>query len=388
MSSTKSLFAQRNPNTPTAGQSASRFAKPASVSSSALFAKSPSVRRPEDEIETGVEEPSSSSPPLPTRFRFSPRPRDSIDDDIDGDEVLDASRPEKVAQDDEDDLSDLFSLERSRDTTTRRQSEHEYDVHRTEATPRKRQRTSEADTAMDNVITVSSSPSPEQHHTRHVSDNEDFPTGFSHIEPPAEHTDEDFTSSPTGPSSALVNSRFRIPTPAVFPMPTASTRPSFKLPQGPSAGTSGQSASSALPDAFSPSRRHGRKEYQPGGAADTVRSWVLALAAEESKAGQTYTERFRVVEMRNDSCEGRCELVKDEHGRKWLLINGSANVGGLGSNSVSRTLTIGCSVGIKASSTSRNLQLNLRDQLETDGRSDVEKMAGEWSIGIMWDVLE
>ena len=64
----------------------------------------------------------------------------------------------------------------------------------------------------------------------------------------------------------------------------------------------------------------------PGGAADTVRSWVLALAAaaadDEAPAGQTtYTERFTVVETADDGPEeARCSLVRDENGTRFVTF--------------------------------------------------------------------
>jgi hypothetical protein len=385
VSSTQSHVDQRKSNTRATGQSANCFAKPTPLSSSTPFAKTSSIRKSEDEVETCFEEQSSSSPPLPTRLRFSSslsRYRDAIDDASDGDEVLAASRPENVAEDDEDDLSDLLYLERLRDTKAPRRSEGEHDVHRFELMSRKRQRTSDAETAIDDVIAISSSLSPEQPYSGRVSDDDDF------LEDTEAHADENFTSSPTGPTSALASSRFLIPTPAVFPTPTSSTRPSFKVPHGQNVATLSQSASSSLPDAFSPSRRRGKKDYILGGAADTVRSWVLALAAEESKAAQTYIERFRVVEIGDDHREGSCELVKDENGRRWLLINESAKGGGRGCDLIPRKVTVGCSVGIRASGAALNLRLDLRKQLETNRPKETKPMTEEWSIGIMWDILE
>jgi hypothetical protein len=396
-SSAQSLVAQRKFNSPVVGQQADRFAKSTPVVSSTPFGKTASVRRTEDEIDAVVEERSSSSPPLPARLRFSSslsRHRDNIDDASDEDEVADAGRPENIPQDDDDDLSHLLYLEKIRGTKTPQHSERENGLHQAKAIPRKRQRISGTGTARDDVIAISSSPSPEPTYSAQVSDDEDIQNGFSHghsggttAEPLAPAYDE-FTSSPTGPVSPLGSSKFRIPTHAVFPTPISSTKLSFKLPQVQSAATLGQSASSSLPDAFSPSRRRGKKDYIPGGAADTVRSWVLALATEESKAGQTYTERFKVVEMTDGYREDRCELVRDENGRRWLLMNENAKVGGSGSDSELQKVTVGRSVGIRVGNTALSLQLDRRKQLDKDSPNEIENLAEEWSVGTKWDLLD
>jgi hypothetical protein len=112
---------------------------------------------------------------------------------------------------------------------------------------------------------------------------------------------------------------------------------------------------------------------------------VLALAAEESKTTQIYTESFRVVQISNGHHESRCVLVEDEIGRKWILINESAKAG---SDSMLRKVTVGCSVGIRISSTVPNLQLDYQEQLDIHGHGQTNISANEWSVGIMWDVLE
>ena len=224
-----------------------------------------------------------------------------------------------------------------------------------------------------------------------MSEDEDLQANITSIksledaEGPAAESDEEVDCSPIGTLSAITATRFRIPTPAVFPPPRSSTRPAFKLPPVQNVANLGQSATSSLPDAFSPSRRRGKKDYIPGGSADTVRNWVLALAAEESKTTQIYTESFRVVQMRDSHHESRCVLVEDEHGRNWVLINESAKAG---SDSMLRKVTVGCSIGIRISSTVPNLQLDYQEQLDIHGRGQTNMPLNEWSVGIMWDVLE
>jgi hypothetical protein len=112
---------------------------------------------------------------------------------------------------------------------------------------------------------------------------------------------------------------------------------------------------------------------------------VLALAAEESKTTQIYTESFRVAQMRDGHHESRCVLVEDEHGRKWILINESAKAG---SDSMLRKVTVGSSVGIRISSAVPNLQPDCQEQLDIHGHGQANMPAGEWSVAIMWDVLQ
>jgi hypothetical protein len=397
-SSTNARSAQSKSNTPAADHSANRFPKRTPVGPSTSFANTPSVRGPRDEIEAGFDGSGSSSPVLPTRLRFSssfPRQRDAIDDASDeDDDARAAGKPEDLAYDDEDDLGDLLFLEKLRKTKAPESAGGQHNVHGLESMPRKRPRTSRIDPTMEDIA-MSSSPSPEPAYSAHVSDTQDYYVGFSiaesveDIEAPVATSDEDFTSSPTGPTSTFASSKFRKPKPSsLFSMPAPSTRLAFKTPQVQTAATMEQSATSSLPDAFSPSRRRGKKDYMLGGAADAVRSWVLAFAPDEPKAGQTYTERFKVAETTDDYPEGKCLLVTGENGRRWLLINESAKAGGRGSDTTARKVRIGCSVGIRASSPAVNLQLDCPVQLNESSCDETRTITSEWSVGILWDVLD
>jgi hypothetical protein len=397
VSSTNAQSAQSKSNTPAADHSANRFQKRTPVGTSTSFANTPSVRGRQDEIEAGFDGSGSPSPVLPTRLRFSssfPGQRDAIDDASDEDDARAASKPEDLAYDDDDDLGDLLFLDKSRKTKAPESAGGQHNVHELESMPRKRPRTSRIDPAMEDIA-MSSSPSPEPAYSAHVSDTQDYHGRFSiaesldDIEAPVATSDEDFASSPTGPTSTFASSKFRTPKPSsLFSTPAPSTRLAFKTPQVQTAATMEQSATSSLPDAFSPSRRRGKKDYMPGGAADTVRSWVLALTPDEPKAGQTYTERFKVAETSDDYPEGRCLLVTGETGRRWLLINESAKAGGRGSDTTARTVLVGCSVGIRASSPSVNLQLDRPVQLNESGCDETKTITSEWSVGILWDVLD
>jgi hypothetical protein len=382
-------------STPSARQSAPRFVKSSAAHPSTPISRTPSRKRLEDEVDTSFEEHNSSSPPLPSRLRFSSslsRPQEAIDDASDEDDILAESRSDELSREnDDDDLSDLLYLEQLRGNKAAQPPEPEQDARHSGTLSRKRRRTYAVETATEDVFAISSSPSPQKDHLAQISEDEDLQANVTSIksledaERPAAESDEEVSCSPIGTSSAITATRFRIPTPAVFPPPRSSARPAFKLPPVQNVASLGRSATSSLPDAFSPSRRRGKKDYIPGGSADTVRNWVLALAAEESKTTQIYTESFRVVQMRDGHHESRCVLVEDEHGRKWILINESAKAG---SDSMLREVTVGCSVGIRISSTVPNLQLDYQEQLDIHGRGQTNMPLNEWSVGIMWDVLE
>lgn len=370
-----------------------------------------------DEIETNCDGERSSSPPLPSRLRFSSsvsRARDAIYDDSDDD---DNGAP-GVNYEDEDDLSDLLYLEESRPTRIQHSPELERDTNPTDSLPRKRRRTSGTDKVIDEVISISSSPSPEQGHAPLISDDDELSTGLSHRDsptapdPPGDDIDADATSSPSGPAHSTAPTRFRMPTPAIFPTPTPSSiRPSFKLPQLHSAAAEDPSMGlSSLPNAFSPSRRRGRRDYVPGGAADTVRSWVLGLAEQESNTTASSTapagpECIRVVEVRDNDdgggSTGRCVLVKDEKERRWVLINnetaraggggGALGVGGGEATEKNRKVKVGSKIEIR-SSTIPSLRLGHRSAERSEGGwGDVmtphEEDEDEWFVGIMWNVL-
>lgn len=329
---------------------------------------------------------------MPSRLRFSSslsQRRDAIDDASDEDDILARNKSDELSRENDDD--DLSDLEQLRGNKIAQPPEPEQDARQSGKLSRKRRRIHAIDTATEGVFAISSSPSPEKDHPTQISRDEDLPANITSnksledAEPPAAESEDEIGSSPIGMVSATTATRFRIPTPAVFPMPRSSTRPAFKLPPAQNVVSPGQSATSSLPDAFSPSRRRSKKDYIPGGSADTVRNWVLALAAEESKTTQIYTESFRVVRISDGHHESRCVLVEDENGRKWALINESTKVG---SDSMLRKVTVGCSVGIRIGNTVPNLQLDYQEQLDIHGRGQTSVPANEWSVGIMWDVLE
>ena len=81
----------------------------------------------------------------------------------------------------------------------------------------------------------------------------------------------------------------------------------------------GTEAGSVLPDAFSPSRRRGKKEYLSGGLADTIRNWVLNAATEES---QRASRSEKVIDLSSAIMDrsGRAIQATDKNEEKWILV--------------------------------------------------------------------
>lgn len=163
----------------------------------------------------------------------------------------------------------------------------------------------------------------------------DDPSAASHLrQPPSDKHNHHPSSSPppSDPDSPikplatpkLKTSRFRHPSaPSSFPQTQPSTDqhqhqpyPSF---QSRLLGTTSTSTLTALrspqpsldltlPDAFSPSRRRGQKAYIPTGHAETVRGWVLDVAA---RAGPQHAQGAAVVERGRDAPGGQMRAVVD-----------------------------------------------------------------------------
>lgn len=109
-------------------------------------------------------------------------------------------------------------------------------------------------------------------------------------------------------------------------------------------------ASMVLPDAFSPSRRKGKREYDPGGLADTVRSWVLGAATEEVQRDKRTERRLAVRHAKADS-SGRAVLVIDEDGQQWLLVGKHDGMDRLSSRRAAEGIRKEASVVIRGTST-------------------------------------
>lgn len=392
----------KKPQTPTAASSNSRLINPTSITSSSRFAKTPSTNRPKHGAENHFEEPSpSSSPALPSRLRFSSsvsRHRDIISDESE-DEALHIVERATVGTQEGEDLSDLLYLENLRGTKYSppiSQSASHIIKPELESIPKKRRKLSDLNDNARDAIAISSSSSPEDFNITNISDDEDiefYPSRTAQQE--AKMTavmDMDVDNQPTtaivDSPPPVMTSKFRMPTPAVFPTPSPSTRPYFKLPSARKGPALEEMGIRPLPDAFSPSRRHGKKDYIVGGAADTVRNWVLGLAAEESKATQTYAREVRVVEARHDGGAGRCLIVKGEDGAQWILVGENGRVRTGHNTKEILKVRVGSLIGIKVCGSGMDLRLLDRDEMHSTDCDAQNGTAGEWNIGIMWDIME
>ncbi len=97
------------------------------------------------------------------------------------------------------------------------------------------------------------------------------------------------------------------------PMPRAMFRTSTEaIPPGQRTG------GPALPEIFTPSRRASKRDFLPGGSADLVRSWVLAIPAQESRSQSLSEQIISIQEIRHDP-SGRFATAVDDSGSRWLL---------------------------------------------------------------------
>ena len=126
-----------------------------------------------------------------------------------------------------------------------------------------------------------------------------------------------------------------------------------------------------LPDIFSPPRRKGKKDYIPGSSADVVRSWILAIPAQESHSQELSEELFSIAEVRSDS-SGRFAIVTDDSGSRWLLPEQQDKVG-TGTKSLLSALRPGSQLLVKGRATRWRLDF------DTTGSNTVDA-AAYWEI--------
>ncbi len=326
-----------------------------------------------------------------------PRHRDGISETSEDDDLLDGPGADIAGGDADDDLIDLLYLEKLRGTRTFTQpSQATSHTFKDEVGPmvRKRRKLSDPDDPARDTIAMSSSPSLEDLHATNISDEEDFGVDLGRGDELQANvagkgnTEEQSSSSPLVPLQTVMSSKFKMTTTTELPTPTPSTRPAFKFPHSrPGPGSSGPGRQS-LPDAFSPSRRRGKKDYVPGGAADTVRNWILGLAAEEPKASQAYTQKIRVSEVRHDNGEGRFLLVKGEDHDRWVLLNDNGGNSATQTTNDMRNVRPGSLIGIKGSNTRLDLKIDHHEHTEMDTDNPQSAVAGDWTVGILWDALD
>jgi hypothetical protein len=134
----------------------------------------------------------------------------------------------------------------------------------------------------------------------------------------------------------------------------------------------GQTTSGAvLPDIFSPSRRKGKKDYMPGSSADLVRSWILAIPAQESHGQELSEEILLVMEVHNDS-SGRFAIATDDSGSRWLLPEQQEKVG-TSSRLTLSALRPGAQIRVKGRATRWGLDLDSQE-------SNAVTVAAYWEV--------
>lgn len=215
--------------------------------------------------------------------------------------------------------------------------------------------------------------------------------------------DNSFPALPTLPISPVCSvrttkSRFRPPTSTGNVL-----RPPIFKPQAPSA--TAHQASNILPASFSPSHRRGggsssggHQTYLPGGAAETVRNWVLDLT---SSSSDTTAEAFKHTDtviqagVVSHDRSGRCILVTAlADGEKWMLIGhprqrqrgGSAVLTPDPHGDEEEEVKIGNLSDVQAGSFiaikgGRGMRWEV-DLPGEDGESD------RFNVAVLWDVLE
>ena len=163
---------------------------------------------------------------------------------------------------------------------------------------------------------------------RHQSSEEPLlmsssPAGPVAIESDAhEMTDEysDLDDHDTSPSREArthqPTSRFKMKTSAPPFLTNVEQKPVFRPPD--SVSHLATEITTVLPEAFTPSRKKGKKDYVPGGLADTIRNTVLGIATE---AGRKAGLDERLIHVENASLEysGRAILAIDSQNVQWIL---------------------------------------------------------------------
>jgi hypothetical protein len=346
---------------------------------------------------------SSLKQPPPSQFAKTPRfatSNDSIDE-IDGNFGQGSSSPTEVKTqgtfrtghsvdyddllvEEDDDLEANLKYSKTWIAKAEEAKPHRYDHHEdTRKPPRlgdmiqdgkvddfpqptlKRFRTSTETTKHHDAILISSSGSEDDanYHSNHHGHNDDQPKGSrSDAFDLDSDLDDLLPSSPTLTRPSTTTSTLaRFKTPAAPTSTLPSSKPIFK----PQPASLSNLHTTPLPDTFSPSRRRGKRDYIPGGLADTVRGWVLELGTSISKPGASteLSKTVRVARVQHD-IEGRCATVQDELGERYLLVN-------QGQGREVGDLRVGHVVEMQGEGTSWGIEL----EVLVDGR--VDEVGGE-----------
>jgi hypothetical protein len=217
------------------------------------------------------------------------------------------------------------------------------------------------------AIAISSSPDPDEQFGQHSGD-EHMPSDEDRH---ADHGCKHVASSPDLVTPPMPT-RFRTPVTKAEVTKPATSKPSFR----PFAKDKHLAAEStlALPDAFSPSRRKGRRDYLYGGLADTVRNWVLNAATEESHHHPRLERMIDVEEAVMDP-SGRAIVAISSERERWLLVGVQGRGTADALASMLETIRGRGKVMLKGSST--NWLLPIKD---ADGRQVVH-VATQWDAG-------
>ncbi|RMD42387.1 hypothetical protein DV735_g2710, partial [Chaetothyriales sp. CBS 134920] len=132
----------------------------------------------------------------------------------------------------------------------------------------------------------------------------------------------DLELDPDSPSSrratARHGSRFKmVPSQAMPLRDDTENKPVFRQPD-PKLQIAAEMAT-VLPDAFTPSRRKGKKEYLPGGLADSIRNTVLGIALEISQTSGQRQGTLVSVKSAHADASGRAILATSQDGHYWIL---------------------------------------------------------------------
>ena len=291
-----------------------------------------------------------------------------------------------------DDQHDAVSLRKDDPTSTRKGARpHETIV--SDPRPSKRPKRTVSNKLRKEEVSSASSASEDDdlllyHHTAGKKKGIDVPPARS------DHPLRERIDNSSGEDEEYLSPTLRSPTtkpnnPTSHPPPLAATRPTtrrFLKPPNKLTG-SGSSELLPLPEAFSPSRRRGRHEYIPGGAAATVRSWILGLAAVETPDSLNQGQLITVKSLVSDK-GGRCVRVVDETGKEWVLISQQPSRAwrsrGRAETDIER-LQEGCVVKIKGTATRWAIPGFGFKRIGGEGAAEGE--AEDLNVAALWEIV-
>ena len=286
---------------------------------------------------------------------------------------------------------DFDAVSRRQDgSTINRNAAHSHDTSVSDLKPSKRPKLTVSNRSLEEEVSSTSSASDDEdvdmeHHATGKKKGLNVPPARSD-HPSRERIDtspseDDEPQSPTQRSPTITR-HYLTPHPPPPPATRSTHRP-FLKPSNPPTGPEPL----PLPDTFSPSRRRGRHEYVPGGAAATVRSWILGIAAVETPDSLNQGQTITVKSLTRDR-GGRCVRVMDETGREWVLVGqppGRGWRGGGRAETDLERLQEGYVVKIKGTAT--HWAIPGFASGEVDAQGGVKDMAGDLHVAVLWDIV-